>query len=108
MTAVHHLGCLKVAPHTLGDPYCTYTSNLVKILEQWLRYAPRVKFKAPPGSGILIAGKIIKFVIKAMYDFPSHLKYVVTLHWEVKKFKFVKRYKIQLKIIFYVTKMKLS
>jgi len=40
-----------------------------------------------------------------MYDVPSHLKYVATLPWEVKKFKPVKRYKkYYLKIISYVTK----
>jgi len=52
-------------------------------------------------------GKIIKFTIKAMFYFPSHLKYVATLPWKVKKFKFVKCYKrYNLKIISYVTKVK--
>jgi len=36
-------------------------------------------------------------IVKAMYDFPTHLNYVATLPWEVKKLKVVKRYKIQLK-----------
>jgi len=49
----------------------------------------------------------MKFEIKDMYYFPPHLKYVAKLPWEVKMFKFVKRYKrYKLKIKSYVTEIK--
>jgi len=49
----------------------------------------------------------MNFIIKATNYFPLHLKYVATLPWEVKTFKFVKRYKkYNLQILSYVTEIK--
>jgi len=50
---------------------------------------------------------MIKFAIRALYYFISHLKYVATVPREVKRFELFKCYKrYNFNIISYVTKMK--
>jgi len=56
MAAVCHLGCLKEVFHTLGTPFSTYTSNLVKT--SWsvaeIRTQNRIRNNPLPGGEILL------------------------------------------------------
>jgi len=80
--------CINILQYSTLHTMLTYAVSHKKLNHQLLPHQSLTDFR-----NSFTAGKSVKFSTNRKKYFPPHTKHVTALHWELKKFKSVEKYK---------------